>query len=132
MTFPAPPDRSLDGRDFGRRSGRGGRGRRTSRSRRRHIILLESGHGARELRGTAMTVKGRFPGDDPTEMFAMADNTLFERIIGREIPAEVVHEDDRCIAFRDIHPQATTHVLVLPRKPISITTCNRAFMASTT
>ena len=48
----------------------------------------------------------------------MADKTLFERIIAREIPAEIVHEDDRCIAFRDIPPQAPTHVLVVPRKPI--------------
>ncbi|MFM7142561.1 MAG: histidine triad nucleotide-binding protein [Alphaproteobacteria bacterium] len=47
-----------------------------------------------------------------------AEKTLFERIIAREIPAEIVHEDDRCIAFRDIHPQAPTHVLVVPRKPI--------------
>lgn len=44
--------------------------------------------------------------------------TLFERIIAREIPADVVYEDDHCVAFRDIHPQAPTHVLVVPRKPI--------------
>lgn len=44
--------------------------------------------------------------------------TLFERIIAREIPADIVHEDDLCIAFRDIHPQAPTHLLVIPRKPL--------------
>lgn len=44
--------------------------------------------------------------------------TLFEKIIAREIPAEIVHEDDLAIAFRDIHPQAPTHILVIPRKPI--------------
>lgn len=48
----------------------------------------------------------------------MADKTLFEKIIDREIPADIVHEDDRCIAFRDINPQAPTHILVVPRKPI--------------
>lgn len=44
--------------------------------------------------------------------------TLFERIIAREIPADIVHEDDLCIAFRDIHPQAPVHVLLVPKKPI--------------
>ncbi len=44
--------------------------------------------------------------------------TLFEKIIAREIPAAIVHEDDRCIAFRDVAPQAPVHVLVVPRRPI--------------
>lgn len=44
--------------------------------------------------------------------------TLFEKIIAREIPADIVHEDDRCIAFRDISPQAPTHLLVVPKKPL--------------
>lgn len=45
--------------------------------------------------------------------------TLFERIIAREIPADIVFEDDAVIAFRDIHPQAPSHVLVVPKKPIA-------------
>ncbi|MEM7699524.1 MAG: histidine triad nucleotide-binding protein [Verrucomicrobiota bacterium] len=45
--------------------------------------------------------------------------TLFEKIIAREIPADIIHEDDRCIAFRDIDPQAPTHLLVVPKKPIA-------------
>lgn len=44
--------------------------------------------------------------------------TLFEKIIAREISAEIVYEDDLAIAFHDIHPQAPTHLLVIPRKPI--------------
>lgn len=44
-------------------------------------------------------------------------DTLFTRIIKREIPATIVHEDDRCIAIRDINPQAPTHILVIP-KPV--------------
>ena len=48
----------------------------------------------------------------------MSEKTLFERIIDREIPATILYEDDRCIAFRDINPQAPTHVLIVPRKPI--------------
>jgi len=46
------------------------------------------------------------------------ERTLFEKIIAREIPAEIVHEDDWCVAFRDVHPQAPVHILVVPRKPI--------------
>jgi histidine triad (HIT) family protein len=44
--------------------------------------------------------------------------TIFRRIIDREIPADIVYEDDRCLAFRDIHPQAPTHVVVIPKKEI--------------
>ncbi|HEV2395047.1 MAG TPA: histidine triad nucleotide-binding protein [Verrucomicrobiae bacterium] len=44
--------------------------------------------------------------------------TLFEKIIAREIPAAIVYEDDLVLAFRDIKPQAPTHVLVIPKKPI--------------
>ena len=45
--------------------------------------------------------------------------TLFEKIIAREIPAKIAHEDDRCIAIHDIQPQAPVHVLVIPKKPIA-------------
>ncbi len=44
--------------------------------------------------------------------------TLFEKIAIRQIPAEIVYEDDRVVAFRDIQPKAPVHVLVVPRKPI--------------
>jgi histidine triad (HIT) family protein len=44
--------------------------------------------------------------------------TLFEKIIAREIPATIVYEDDLVLAFRDIKPQAPTHVLIIPKKPI--------------
>jgi histidine triad (HIT) family protein len=45
--------------------------------------------------------------------------TIFKRIIDREIPADIVYEDDRCLAFRDINPQAPTHVLVIPKREIA-------------
>lgn len=48
----------------------------------------------------------------------MATKTIFERIIDREIPAQIVYEDERSLAFRDVAPQAPTHVLVIPKKPI--------------
>lgn len=44
--------------------------------------------------------------------------TIFERICAREIPASMVYEDEQVVAFRDLHPQAPTHVLVVPRRPI--------------
>lgn len=44
--------------------------------------------------------------------------TLFEKIIAREIPANFVYEDDLAVAFHDISPQAPTHILIIPRKPI--------------
>jgi histidine triad (HIT) family protein len=44
--------------------------------------------------------------------------TLFEKIIAREIPAQIVYEDDSFLAFRDINPQAPTHVLIVPKKVI--------------
>lgn len=44
--------------------------------------------------------------------------TLFEKIIAREIPADIVHEDDLTIAFKDVNPQAPVHILVIPKRPI--------------
>lgn len=48
----------------------------------------------------------------------MSEDTIFGKIIRKEIPADIVHEDDLCLAFRDITPQAPTHILVIPKKPI--------------
>ena len=48
----------------------------------------------------------------------MSERTLFQRIADREIPADIVFEDEKCIAFRDINPMAPVHILVVPRKPI--------------
>ena len=44
--------------------------------------------------------------------------TLFEKIVAGEIPANIVHRDDRVTAFRDISPQAPVHILIIPNKPI--------------
>ncbi len=44
--------------------------------------------------------------------------TIFSKIINKEIPAEIVYEDDICMAFNDVNPQAPTHVLIIPKSPI--------------
>ena len=49
----------------------------------------------------------------------MADDTIFHKIIRREIPADVVYEDEHLIAFRDIAPQAPVHVLFVPKASIA-------------
>lgn len=45
--------------------------------------------------------------------------TLFTKIIQREIPADIVYEDDRVVAFRDIDPKAPTHIVIVPRQEIA-------------
>jgi histidine triad (HIT) family protein len=46
-------------------------------------------------------------------------DTIFSKIVRREIPADIVYEDDLALAFNDIHPQAPTHILLIPKKPLS-------------
>jgi len=48
----------------------------------------------------------------------MAEKSIFQRIIEKKIPAKIAYEDDRCLAFHDVAPQAPVHVLVIPKKPI--------------
>ncbi|MES1925941.1 histidine triad nucleotide-binding protein [Salinisphaera sp. T31B1] len=47
-------------------------------------------------------------------------DTIFSKIIDREIDADIVHEDEHCLAFRDVNPQAPMHILVIPKKPIEM------------
>ena len=46
-------------------------------------------------------------------------DTLFTKIINREIPADIIYEDELSLAFNDIQPQAPTHCLIIPKKPIA-------------
>ena len=46
-------------------------------------------------------------------------DTIFGKIIRKEIPSDIIFEDDKCLAFRDVNPQAPVHFLVIPKKPIS-------------
>ncbi|MFK7823681.1 MAG: histidine triad nucleotide-binding protein [Oligoflexales bacterium] len=46
-------------------------------------------------------------------------DTIFDKIIAKQIPAEIVYEDDWVLAFKDVNPQAPIHVLVIPKKKIS-------------
>jgi len=47
------------------------------------------------------------------------DNNVFSKIIAGEIPTEFVYEDDFCVAFNDINPQAPIHILIVPREPVA-------------
>lgn len=49
----------------------------------------------------------------------MPMSTIFSKIIAREIPARIAYEDDRCLAFHDVNPQAPVHLLVIPKKEIA-------------
>lgn len=44
--------------------------------------------------------------------------TIFDKIISKQIPADILFEDDKCLAFNDVNPQAPTHFLVIPKKRI--------------
>lgn len=49
----------------------------------------------------------------------MGEKTIFKKIIDGEIPANIIHQDDQCLAFHDVNPQAPVHVLVIPKKEIA-------------
>ena len=48
----------------------------------------------------------------------MSELSVFSRIMAGDIPADILYEDDLCICIKDVHPQAPTHLLIIPRKPI--------------
>lgn len=62
--------------------------------------------------------KSKIAKDTPSNRGDMSGDTIFGKIIRREIPANIVYEDDLCLAFTDVNPQAPTHILVIPKKPI--------------
>ena len=45
--------------------------------------------------------------------------TIFDKIISKEIPAEIVYEDDQCLAFKDVNPQSPIHILIIPKVSIA-------------
>ena len=49
----------------------------------------------------------------------MLKDNIFQKILDKTIPAKIIHEDEHCVAFRDVNPQAPVHVLVIPRKVIA-------------
>jgi histidine triad (HIT) family protein len=49
----------------------------------------------------------------------MPEKTIFKKIIDKELPAEILYEDERCLAFNDVAPKAPVHVLVIPKKEIA-------------
>lgn len=51
----------------------------------------------------------------------MAEETIFTKIINRDIPADILYEDDNALAFKDINPQTPFHCLIIPKQPIATT-----------
>jgi histidine triad (HIT) family protein len=51
----------------------------------------------------------------------MMQTNIFQKIIDKQIPADIVYEDDQCLAFRDINPQAPVHVIIIPRNKVIVT-----------
>lgn len=49
----------------------------------------------------------------------MSEDNIFAKIIRKEMPADIVYEDEHCLAFRDVNPQAAVHILLVPKKSIS-------------
>ena len=70
------------------------------------------------LRGSALPFSF-FPVTFPQPGRSARPMTIFSKIINREIPAQIVYEDDHLLAFKDVHPQAPVHVLFIPKEPIA-------------
>lgn len=62
---------------------------------------------------------GGIAGGKPPVPVSYDDKNVFARILRKEIPAQVLHEDHLCLAFRDVAPQAPTHFLVIPKRPVA-------------
>jgi histidine triad (HIT) family protein len=62
----------------------------------------------------------------------MLETNLFKKIIDRELPAKIVYEDNQCLAFHDVNPQAPVHILIIPKKVIpthdAVTVADEALM----
>ena len=55
----------------------------------------------------------------PSPAMSETNDTIFGKIIRKEIPADIVYEDNLALAFRDVNPQAPTHILVIPKQAIA-------------
>ncbi|KAM7348103.1 histidine triad nucleotide binding protein 1 [Cochliomyia hominivorax] len=67
---------------------------------------------------SAIKTQGMASEVDKAQSAAPAEDTIFGKILRKEIPCKFIYEDDKCVAFHDINAQAPTHFLVIPRKPI--------------
>uniref|UniRef100_A0A3B3XJ85 HIT domain-containing protein n=1 Tax=Poecilia mexicana TaxID=48701 RepID=A0A3B3XJ85_9TELE len=56
--------------------------------------------------------------EEASKRYGSPGPTIFSKVIDKSIPADIIYEDDKCLAFRDISPQAPIHFLVIPRVPI--------------
>ncbi|XP_033474460.1 histidine triad nucleotide-binding protein 2, mitochondrial isoform X2 [Epinephelus lanceolatus] len=56
--------------------------------------------------------------EEASKKYGSPAPTIFSKVIDKSIPADIIYEDDKCLAFRDVNPQAPVHFLVIPRVPI--------------
>lgn len=75
----------------------------------RHTIIL---------RATVCTTQKMADEVSRAQVAKPGGDTIFGKILRKEIPCNFIHEDDKCVAFHDVNPQAPVHFLVIPRKPI--------------
>ncbi len=71
-----------------------------------------------EQPAVVLPVRASFP-FRPGRLNSRVMSTLFGKIVRKEIPAQIVYEDDQCMAFHDLHPQAPVHVLIIPKQEIA-------------
>ncbi|KRF98648.1 uncharacterized protein Dwil_GK18243, isoform B [Drosophila willistoni] len=56
---------------------------------------------------------------DKAQTATKGEDTIFGKILRKEIPCKFIYEDEKCVAFNDVNPQAPTHFLVIPRQPLA-------------
>ncbi|XP_066265619.1 adenosine 5'-monophosphoramidase HINT1-like [Branchiostoma lanceolatum] len=74
-------------------------------------VCTSGSHGCDEVSKAQAAAEAR-------QKYGNPEPTIFSKILDGSIPADIIHEDDKCIAFRDVSPQAPKHFLVIPRAPI--------------
>ncbi|EDL98764.1 histidine triad nucleotide binding protein 2 (predicted), isoform CRA_b [Rattus norvegicus] len=83
-----------------------------------HRTLAAAGSRGAQVRGNAGMSDGSEVAKAQKAVPGGAAPTIFSRILDRSLPADILYEDQQCLVFRDVAPQAPVHFLVIPRKPI--------------
>lgn len=91
------------------------------------ILLGRRGNNTNTCNNTPIRIIKRYDHDNSDEVFNAKEaakmkgqSTIFDKIIDKTIPADIIHEDDKCLAFHDVNPQAPVHMLVIPKFRITM------------